>query len=51
MRVNLNLVMLLSIVVLLSSCVSKKKWNQLLSDKAATDQIAEGWEVNNTPPD
>ena len=41
MRVNLNLVMLLSIVVLFSSCVSKKKWNQLLSDKAATDQMLE----------
>lgn len=41
MRVNLNLVMLLSIVVLMSSCVSKKKWNQLLSDKAAVDQMLE----------
>ena len=47
MRVNLNLVMLLSIVVLLSSCVSKKKWNQLLSDKAATDQMLEAEKAKN----
>lgn len=39
MRLNLNLLMLLSIVVLMSSCVSKKKWTQLLSDKEATDQM------------
>jgi len=41
MRVNLNLLLLLSVVVLMSSCVSKKKWTQLLSDKASTDQMLE----------
>jgi len=33
--------MLLSIVVLMSSCVSKKKWTQLLSDKASVDSMLE----------
>ena len=39
MRLNLNLLMLLSIVVLMSSCVSKKKWTQLLSEKESADQM------------
>jgi chemotaxis protein MotB len=39
MRLNLNLLMLLSIVVLMSSCVSKKKWTQLLSEKETADQM------------
>lgn len=39
MRLNLNLFMLLSIVVLMSSCVSKKKWTQLLSEKETADQM------------
>lgn len=41
MKVNFNLLMLLSIVVLMSSCVSKKKWTQLLSDKASVDSMLE----------
>lgn len=41
MKVNFNLLMLLSIVLLMSSCVSKKKWTQLLSDKASVDSMLE----------
>lgn len=39
MRVKSNVLLLLSFIVLMSSCVSKKKWTQLLSDKEMTDQM------------
>lgn len=41
MRLNFNLVLLLSFVLFMSSCVGKKKWLQLVSEKEAVDQMLE----------
>ena len=48
MRANLNLfILLLAVVVALPSCVSKKKWTDLLSDKEATDKMLDAEKKKN----
>ena len=40
MRANLNMfILLLAVVVMLPSCVSKKKWTELMTNKTTVDQL------------